>query len=165
MAAFVGFLIMYLYRFFSSIIPFAFSQPELWNHHRMVDHDVEIPVYWRIVFFGMWMVTVTATVLMTGCATWVVNLIRNGVYFERRTVFGIWLLGIFAVVSGLGKIFGGSFEPWIITRFNSPENQREIFFWYSSSDLGVALIGASIMLLAWILRVVILTELENREFV
>lgn len=164
-ACFVGFVIMYLYRFFVGIIPFAFSALEMWNTHWMVDKGVEIPMYWRIVFFAMWMFTVIATVLMGCCAIWVVNLIRKGVYFERRTIWGLGLLGLFGVLSGIGKIVGASFEPWVITRFNGAETQRDIYFWYSSADIGVTLIGASVVLLAWVLRVAVLTDLENKEFV
>ena len=165
LAAFVGFLILYLYRFFNSIIPFAFSDPQLWNTHWMVDQGAEIPTTWRSVFFAMWMVTAIFTSLMGLCAISVVNLIRQGVYFERRTILGLRYLGGFAALSGLGKIMGGSLEPWVITRFNTAETQRDIFFWYSSSDLGIILIGLSIVLLAWVLSVAVLTDLENKEFV
>lgn len=162
---FVAFVIVYLYRFLSLVIPFAFTQPEIWNTLPTVDEGTEIPTYWRVVFFGMWMFTVIATALMACCAIWVVNLIRKGVYFERRTIWGLGLLGLFGVLSGLGKIVGASFEPWIITRFNTAETQSDIYFWYSSAEIGVTLIGASVVLLAWVLRVAVLTDMENKEFV
>jgi hypothetical protein len=165
MVCFAGFVVVYLYRFLVGMIPFSFTAPELWNTHWMMDKGMQIPMYWRVGFFAMWMFTVISTALMGLCAIWVVNLIRMGVYFERRTILGLGLLGVFGVLSGVGKIIGASFEPWFLTRFNSVETQRDIYFWYSSADIGVSLIGVSVVLLAWVLRVAVLTDVENKEFV
>lgn len=165
MVVFAGFIVFYLYRFFSVVVPFAFTQPEIWNTLGMVDKGTQIPTYWRIVFFGMWMVTVCFTFLMAACAIWIVNLIRQGVYFDRRTVVALRSLGAFAACSGIFKIAGASVEPWVLTRFNQVVPRRDIYFWYNSGEVGVVLIGLSLVLLAWVLRVIILTEHENKEFV
>ena len=158
------FLIYYPYRFLTDIIPFAFTSPDLWQTHWMVGHDIMIPNSIRFAYFGLWIVPVIATVLMTAVAMHFFYLIRLGVYFDQRIGQDIQLLGVFSAIAGAGVTLGYSLSPWLLTIMNS-EGKRSIHFGYEPSEIGLILTGVGLFIAGWIWKVVVLKDQENKEFV
>lgn len=158
------FLVYYPYRFFTETIPFAFTKPELWQEHWMVHHDVLIPFSIRSAYFAIWMLPVLATIIMTLVALYFFHLIRQGIYFDPRTVRSIQLMGICAAVSGAGVMLGYSLTPWLLTIMNA-EDKRGIHFGYEPTEVGLVLTGLGLFMAGWIWNVVVLKAQENKEFV
>jgi hypothetical protein len=163
-ASLAVFLIYYPYRFLTDIIPFAFTNPEMWQTHWMVEHDVVIPNSIRFAYFGLWIMPVIATVLMTAVSMHFFYLIRRGVYFDHRIVRDIQLLGTFAAIAGAGVTLGYSLSPWLLTIMNS-EERRDIHFGYEPSEISLILTGVGLFIAGWIWKVVVLKDQENKEFV
>jgi|GEM_PF-6829562 len=158
------FLLYYVYKFLGTVIPFAFTKPELWNSHWMVNGDVTVPMGARVVFFLMWSVAALATCIMVAFAIWAVQLVRMGQFFEQGTIRCLRYLGISTALAAATVTIGSSIEPWMITRFNETD-KRDIFFWYDSGEVGLFLTGLGLILLAWMMKVAHVAQRENREFV
>ena len=158
------FLVYYLYRSLGQLIPFAFTQPDLWETHWLVKGDVTIPMWLRLAYFAVWMISITATAVMLLAALYLVNLIRTGTYFELRTIRALQRVGLCAVIAGLAIIFASSLWAWMVTLMNVSDT-RSIRFVYDSSEAGVALLGLGMFLLGWILKYVLLMQRENEAMV
>ena len=62
------FMFYYPYQVLSEVIPFAFTQPDLWENHWLVKYDGEIPFVLRACYLTLWLIPILATVAMTATA-------------------------------------------------------------------------------------------------
>ena len=93
-----------------------------------------------------------------------VNLVRQGVYFDLRVIRALQRVGASAVVASLGIMFAYTVWPWMITSQNM-EHKRGLQFGYDSSQAGIALLGLGVFMLGWVVKCTILMRQENEEFV
>ncbi len=158
------FLIYYPYRVLNEIIPFAFTNPALWETHWMVEKGVTIPAGIRLSYLVLWLVPVLATMAMTLVAVHFFNLTRQGVYFDRRTVRDVQLMGVTAVIAGASITLAYSVVNWLITFMNVNE-KRGIHFGYDPTEVGLILMGIGLFIGGWVLKVVVLQDQEIKGFV
>ncbi|MEM8651970.1 MAG: hypothetical protein AAGF54_15650 [Pseudomonadota bacterium] len=164
MVALAAFMILYPYKVLNELIPFAFTQPDLWENHWLVKYEGEIPFILRFGYFVLWLVPVVATVCMTAIAMHFFYLFRQGVYFDFRIVRDIQLLGICAVISGIGVLSGYSFTNWLISYMNT-EDRWHIQFGYDPTEVSLILTGTGLYLGGWIIKSLALQDQENKGFV
>ncbi len=164
MAGSVIFMLYYPYRVLSEVIPFAFTQPDLWENHWLVKYEGDIPFFLRFGYFILWLVPIIATICMTAIAIHFFNLFRQGMYFDFRIVRDIQLLGICSFVAGAGVMLGYSLSNWLIAYMNTVDRQG-IHFGYDPTEVSLVLTGLGLYLGGWILKSVVLQDQENREFV
>ena len=158
------FLVYYLYMSLGQLIPFAFTKPHLWEEHWMVRGVVEIPFWLRMAYFLVWIVAILATALMLLAAMHLLHLLRKGQFFGLKTIRAVQQVGVCAFLAGISIIAANSLWPWMITMMNETERQG-IGFGYDSSQAGIALLGAGIFMLGWVLKYAALLAQENKEFV
>lgn len=164
LAGLVVFALFYPYRFFGWAIPFAFSGPEGWQSHWLVEDHVRVPFGVRLGHFLMWMPTVLATQAMIFAAIWFTVLILRGALFERRTVLALQWVGLCAALTSATALAALPFDGWILTRYNT-DHVRGIRFYFDSGEIGVLLVGLGVFLLGRVLMVTVILDRENREFV
>ena len=158
------FLIYYPYRVMNEIVPFSFTNPELWENHWMVEKGVAIPTGIRLAYLVLWLVTVLATMAMTVIAMHFFHLMRQGVYFDPRTVRDVQLMGLCAVVAGAGITISYSVMNWLLT-FMNVNDKRGIHFGYEPSEISLILTGIGLFIGGWVFKVVVLQDQEIKDFV
>ena len=158
------FLIYYPYRVLKDVIPFAFTKPELWQNHWLVDHTTEIPFSLRLSYFLLWAFPILATVVMTAIAIHFFYLLRKGIYFDFRTVRDLQLLGLSACFAGFGVLLGNSLTSWLITILNTKE-KHSIHFGYEPTEVSLMLTGIGLFLGGWIIKALVMEDQENKEFI
>ncbi|KAB7614519.1 hypothetical protein F9L33_07715 [Amylibacter sp. SFDW26] len=158
------FLIYYPYRVFNEIVPFALTNPELWETHWMVEKGVMIPTSIRLAYLVLWLVPVLATMAMTAIAMHFFHLLRQGVYFDPKTVRDVQLMGLCAVVAGAGITLAYSVVNWLLT-FMNVADKHGIHFGYDPSEISLILTGIGLFIGGWVLKVVALQDQEIKDFV
>lgn len=162
--ALVIFLAYYLYRSVWFLIEFSFLDHSLWERHYLVRGAVEIPIWLRIAYFMVWMVAISATTVMLLMAIWFANLIRSGAHFSVQMIKALQRVGVSAVIAGFAIMAASSCWAWMITYQNAAE-RLGLSFQYDEGEAGIMLIGAGIMILAWVLKSALLMRQENEGFV
>ena len=158
------FMFYYPYQVLSEVIPFAFTQPDLWENHWLVKYDGEIPFVLRACYLTLWLIPILATVAMTATAIHFFYLLQQEIYFDLRVVRDIQILGVCASIAGIGVSLGYSLTDWLVT-FMNIDDRRGIQFGYDPTEVSLILTGIGLCLGGWLLKTVVLQDLENREFV
>ncbi len=158
------FLVYYLYRSAWFLVQFSFVDHSLWEQHYLVRGVVDIPFWLRLAYFCVWMVSITATTVMLLVAMHFANLIRSGGYFSVQMIHALNRVGVSAVIAGFAIMAASSVWAWMIT-FQNETERRDITFVYDSSEAGIMLLGAGVIMLAWVMKSALLMRQENEEFV
>lgn len=164
LAAFAAFLAYYLYRAFGALIPFSFTDPNLWEHHWMVRGDVTIPMWLRSLYFFIWSVSIIFTGIMIVWSMYLVNLVRQGEHFSLSMIVTLKRIGLAAIGSGFTIMFASSLWPWMIT-FLNVEEKKGITFAYDSSQAGLMLLGGGLVIMSWVLKGAFSMYQENKEII
>ncbi|WGI22631.1 DUF2975 domain-containing protein [Amylibacter sp. IMCC11727] len=164
LAALAVFLIYYAYMSISFLVVFSFLDHSLWENHRLVRGDVQVPVGFRFAYFLVWMIPICATIVMLLMAIYLANLIRTGTYFSVKMVRALRSVGVSGVIAGLTIMMATSVWGWMITFYNETDH-RSVSFMYDPSQAGIMLLGAGIVMLAWVIQSAMLMRQENEEIV
>lgn len=155
----------YAYLALGWLIAFAFTQPDQWQSAQWNDNSsFVIPMWWRTVYFLVWLTPMIGTLTMIGCAMRFANLIRAGAAFDLRMIRAMQWVGVGAMVAGATVMFANSVTPWIVTRYTL-NNVQPLQFAYEPSEFGIMLLGFGVILLGWVLRSALLMKSELEEIV
>lgn len=160
----VLFSLYYPYSFFWHMWAFAFADPDRWQSMPFVDPGVIIPMGQRVIYFLVWMVPMLATQAMLLAAIWFCVKLLQGVYFELPTIRALQWVGVFGTLAGAGVLGALALNPWMLTMTNvqNTHGPRPI---YQSGEIGVLLVGLGVFLVAWVMRLVMSLQSENKEFI
>ena len=165
--SFVGVLVFalyYPYKFFYEMWSLNFVGPKGWQVFYFVEDDVEVPFWARLGHFTMWLPSFIATQTSLLAALYLIWRVYRQIYFEMQTITALQIAGIGAAVGAACNLIAGSFDGWLLTRFNSDEN-FPISFRLESGEMGVLLTGIGLFLLAWVTRLALLKRVENSEMI
>lgn len=165
--SFVGVLVFalyYPYRFFNWMWVLDFSGPKGWQVLYFVENDVEVPFLTRLAHFVMWLPSLIATQISLLAALYLIWRVYRQIVFEMQTITALQIAGIAAAVGAACNLLAGSFDGWLLTRFNSDEN-FPIRFRLESGEMGVLLTGIGLFLLAWVTRLALMKRTENSEMI
>ena len=160
----VAFALYYPWTFLAYNIPLHFSGPGSWQQIYIVDATAEVPLWWRSLYFCMWLPAVIATQVFILSAIRVTVLVLRGTYFEEATVRTLQWVGATAAVAGLGILAAGSFSGWMLTAYNA-ENRAPVRLFIESGEMGVLCAGLGLFLFAHVLKVTVLMDRENKEII
>ena len=110
------------------------------------------------------MIPIGATIIMLLVSIYLVNLVRTGSYFSIKMVRALRRVGVSAVIAGLTIMVASSIWAAMITIYNETD-RRGLSFVYDSSQVGIMLLGAGIVMLAWVIQSAMLMRQENEEIV
>ena len=159
------FAVYYPYMLLSSFAPFAFSGPEPWQHHWLVDDAVVVPFWGRAAHFALWMPTVIATQAMILAALRLVWLVERDVLFEHRTVRALKWVGACAATAAVSGLAAMALDGWWLTSWNVEKARLPVRVHLESGEMGVLLCGLGLFLLARVLDVAVLKRTENEAII
>lgn len=160
----VLFAVYYPYTFFRHTVAFAFTKPELWQSQPYVDPFVIVPAGQRAIYFMVWMVPMLATQAMLLAAIWFCVMLLRGVYFALPTIRALQWVGVFGTLAGVTALGALALNPWMLTMTNA-QNHHGPRLVYQSGEIGVLLVGLGVFLVAWVMRLAMKLQSENKEFI
>ncbi len=160
-----GFALYYPYRLYLYYSHMAFSGDAAWQGIWMVDDTALIPFSWRLFYVSLYLPTVLATLVMIGAAIWLTALLVQGRFFEAATVRALFVVGLSACLAGTLSSLAIPFDAWLLTAWNTDLPRRPIQLVFDSGEIGNALTGMGMMLMAHVLRTAADKHRENSEIV
>ena len=160
----VGFLIYYIYESFSRFISRSFTRPEFWENHWMIDQGVSLDFTIRATYFFGWMPVIIMSCITIVLGLYLLNRLRQGLFFNSRNARAIQFLGGLSVATVLLETLMESLTVVLITSQNS-DGGRPFSYQYDPTDIKALILYLVIFTFGWMMDEAIKIDREHKEYV
>ena len=157
-------MLRYSIRSFYRAWRFCFGEPGRWRRHWAVDDAAIIETGQRVLYFGIWVVIIFASVGAFVAGLMLLNRCRKGAFFDPATARAVARLGAaLSLAMVLDQLFHAA-NLWLLTLGNEggPMPWR---FGYDPSDFKSLILGLILFLFGWVMQRAAEVDAENRGYV
>ena len=159
-----GYLIYYIYESLTRFISRSFTHPEFWNNHWMIDKGVSLSLTTRTTYFFGWMPVIALSCLSIMVGLYLLNRMRNGLFFNVGTARAVQILGATSILTVILDTFMESATVVLITAQNA-DGGKSLAYQYDPTDIKALVLHLVILTFGWMMREAIEIDQEHKEFV
>lgn len=159
-----GFLIYYIYESMTRFISRSFTHPEFWENHWMIDKDVSLDLTTRTIYFISWMPVIFFSCLSTIAGLYLLNRMRQGLFFNIGTARAVQVLGGLSVLVVILDTVMESFSVVLVTAQNA-DGGRPFSYQYDPTDIKALTLYLVIFTFGWMMQEAIQIDQEHKGYV
>ncbi len=159
-----AFLIYYIYESMTRFISRSFTNPEFWENHWMIDKDVTLDLTTRTLYFIGWMPVIFLSCLSILVGMYLLNRLRQGLFFNTTNARLIQLLGGVSVVTVILDTLMESVSVVLITAQNA-DGGHVFAYQYDPTDIKALILYSVVFTFGWMMRAAMEIDQEHKGFV